>query len=260
MSFEKRNALAYINTEHTDRVVVMGDIHGDLDSFQKAVDHWGLKGLLIFLGDYADRGPNGVEVIEGVLNLLQQHPQKVIALKGNHEDYSPEGRPSFSPCTLMYEVEQKKGSWSFYFPTLQHFFDQLYLSAILPGHTLFLHGGICTAMHSPEVLATPEKKVVREILWSDPGPYPGTQSNIRGAGSVFGPDITQQVLSGLGLQSLIRSHQPRKAVRGPAVEHNGHVVTTSSTRVYGGRPFVLDLDLNSYPTGEKDFLDSAVFL
>lgn len=260
MSVERRGRLALIGSGSIDRVVVMGDLHGDLESFQRGVEYWDDRGLLVFLGDYADRGPHGVEIIEGLLALLEGCPGQVVALQGNHEDYTPDGDPLFSPCTLIGEAEEKRGSWSAFFPTMERLFANLVLSGLLPGASLFVHGGVCGELDTAESLEDPGQRQARDLLWSDPGSKPGTAPSLRGAGTIFGPDVTERVLAGLGVGSVIRSHQPRKALSGPSVEHGGRVVTVSTTRVYGGEPFILDLDPARYPADERGFRESAVFL
>jgi len=42
--------------------------------------------LIVFLGDYVDRGPDGRAVIELVLSAMEDNRFEVVALKGNHED------------------------------------------------------------------------------------------------------------------------------------------------------------------------------
>ena len=44
-----------------------------------------INGKLVFLGDYIDRGPFGVEVILLLLILKQRYPTSVYLLRGNHE-------------------------------------------------------------------------------------------------------------------------------------------------------------------------------
>jgi len=67
----------------------------------------------------------------------------------------------------------------------------------------------------------------------------GEFPNPRGVGKLFGPDVTKRVLEAFGVKVLIRSHEPVKATQGPFPEHGGLVITTSTTSVYGGRPFLL---------------------
>ena len=42
--------------------------------------------LIVFLGDYVDRGPDGRAVIELILSVMDDARFEVVALKGNHED------------------------------------------------------------------------------------------------------------------------------------------------------------------------------
>ncbi|MEW6161891.1 MAG: metallophosphoesterase family protein [Nitrospirota bacterium] len=256
MPFETKGRLAIIPpfADPEERLIVVGDIHGDSHSFN-AIKKIFIpdKDLLIFLGDYADRGPNSVEVIEGVQELIKSHPERIIPLKGNHEDYTPEGRPMFTPCTLIREVETKRGSWRLYFKELRkNFLDGLYLSATIPGKVLFVHGGISNVIKSKEDLVNPNELVEEGILWSDPYEIKGEYGNPRGAGVLFGPDISKEVTKRLNVKYIIRSHEPGKAPRGPFIEHEGRMVTISSTRVYGGRSFVLILPFEDLPkTGNE---------
>ncbi|PMP67976.1 MAG: serine/threonine protein phosphatase [Thermodesulfobacterium geofontis] len=70
------------------RIFAIGDIHGCLWSLEKLLNilpaNWG-SDLIIFLGDYIDRGPDPKGVIERVLELKELYGEKIITLKGNHE-------------------------------------------------------------------------------------------------------------------------------------------------------------------------------
>ncbi len=72
----------------TNKIFAIGDIHGCLESLEKLLDilpvNWG-KDLVIFLGDYIDRGPDPRGVIEKIIELKKLYGNKVITLKGNHE-------------------------------------------------------------------------------------------------------------------------------------------------------------------------------
>ncbi|MGG0185912.1 metallophosphoesterase family protein [Bacillus rhizoplanae] len=68
------------------RMLVISDIHGELEKFEKLlekVEYNPKNDQLILLGDYVDRGPNAKEVIEKVMQLKEGG---AFALKGNHED------------------------------------------------------------------------------------------------------------------------------------------------------------------------------
>ncbi len=258
MPFEARGRLAIIHPK--ERLIVVGDIHGDLYTFNTIKQLFiPDTDLLIFLGDYADRGPQSVEVIEGVQELIKNYPGKIISLKGNHEDYRQEGGPTFTPCTLIQDVEKKRGSWSLYFDALRkNFLDDLYLSAIVPEIVLFVHGGISRRIRNEKDLINPDKLLEEDILWSDPLEIKGEYGNPRGAGVLFGPDISEEITKRLNISYIIRSHEPEKAQRTPYIEHDQRVVTIGSTNVYGGRPYILILPFKDFPKTGKE-IEKYVF-
>lgn len=69
----------------------IGDIHGNFDSlmhFEEVL--WPLSptlspSKLLFLGDYVDRGSNGLEVVAYLFAYKVHNPKKVFLLRGNHE-------------------------------------------------------------------------------------------------------------------------------------------------------------------------------
>lgn len=258
--FTRKGALAVVDPDFTGRILVFGDIHGDLPPLRRGMDLRRPTDILLFLGDYADRGPDGLEVIEGILRLMERIPNNVIALMGNHEDYDHHGEPNFMPCTLIDEVEKKRGSWSDFFPGFLRFKENLFLNTLIPDFALCVHGGISGDMVTEDALASPDPMQRRQLLWGDPGRHEGEFPGPRGAGSLFGPDVTGQVLNALGVRFLIRSHEPRKAVRGPAVEHDGRVITTSATGIYGGRPFALAIDMNAPPSNSAEMTATTIYL
>jgi len=70
-------------------IYAVGDIHGCLGHLEQLLDEVQPdleKDVLLFIGDYIDRGPDSRGVVEYVLGLLQRYPREhVICLKGNHE-------------------------------------------------------------------------------------------------------------------------------------------------------------------------------
>lgn len=71
---------------------MVGDLHGDYASFRSDLNIANpAKDIVVFLGDYVDRGISGTEVLEGVSRLLDRNRENVVLLKGNHEDYTENG-------------------------------------------------------------------------------------------------------------------------------------------------------------------------
>ena len=79
-------------TGNYDKVIVVGDVHGDLNQFiypliyfMNDIDN----SKIIYLGDYIDRGESNVYIYE-ILNALNNIPEfknKIIFLRGNHESF-----------------------------------------------------------------------------------------------------------------------------------------------------------------------------
>ena len=71
------------------RTFVVGDIHGDLSALESLLaklPEMTQDDTLVFLGDYLDRGPSSLQVIERVRGLSATIPAKLVTLRGNHED------------------------------------------------------------------------------------------------------------------------------------------------------------------------------
>ena len=66
----------------------VGDIHGCYEQLvalmeKIPIDH--TKDILVFLGDYIDRGNKSYEVVQYLTHLREQH-DNIVFLKGNHEE------------------------------------------------------------------------------------------------------------------------------------------------------------------------------
>lgn len=85
-------------------VATFGDLHGSAHSFFRQLrslmdggyldEDLHVVGLhksdffMLFLGDYVDRGPYGLEVLLTLLRLKRNNPMNVFMVRGNHEDES----------------------------------------------------------------------------------------------------------------------------------------------------------------------------
>lgn len=85
------------------RILAVGDIHGMYDKLITLMDLVRFdseEDLLIFLGDYIDRGLQSLESLDYVMALHKQYPERVIPLLGNHE----------AMCLNYYDYEDHKRS------------------------------------------------------------------------------------------------------------------------------------------------------
>lgn len=237
------------------KAIVVGDLHGDLESlttillrsqFIKRVRENEI--CLIFLGDYGDRGEETLEVYWVVLKLKLIFPKNVVLLRGNHE-----GPPDLGvhPFDLPYFLRQKYGhKWQELFPLFPELFNTLPYTVVIPGKYLLLHGGLPVNISSIKDIEKayfnhPAKDHLTQILWNDPGEIEGFFPSPRGAGVIFGADVSEDVLKKLKLKTLIRSHEP---CNGVMVTHQGRVLTLFSRKgppYYNTQAAYLNINLSA---------------
>ncbi|MBS7288894.1 MAG: metallophosphoesterase [Candidatus Freyarchaeota archaeon] len=193
-----------------ERVVFVGDTHGDLFSTMAAAKKFLSSNydLLIFLGDYVDRGGEQVGNINYVLSLKLEYPDKVILLRGNHE----------TPLTNQYygfmDSVSRRYNTAFY-KVYAFIFAFLPYACMLNGETLCLHGGIAKGLEKLDQL----KKLPREedvndpvgfqVLWNDPKEgIRGFSPSPRGPGIyVFGEDTFIEFADRNGVEVMVRAHE-----------------------------------------------------
>jgi len=236
---------------------VVGDIHGDLGSLVHILADSGFMGraskdggpYLIFLGDYGDRGVNSPEVYYVILTLKLNFPSRVILLRGNHE--GPKDLLAY-PHDLPYQLRRRfGGDGDAVYDGLNGLFDYLYTALIVEGRFVMLHGGVPSRAVSVEDLAYaherhPAQSHLEEVLWSDPVEgLRGTYFSPRGAGMLFGEDVTVRFLRMLGVNVLFRGHEPCDL--GYKFNHHGRVLTLFSRKgapYYNERGAYLAVDLS----------------
>jgi serine/threonine protein phosphatase 1 len=70
-----------------ERIVVVGDLHGYRDPLLRLLEKISLGDgdLVVFIGDYVDRGPDSKVLVDTLIEFAADHEHTVF-LKGNHED------------------------------------------------------------------------------------------------------------------------------------------------------------------------------
>ena len=233
-----------IQAKHSGEAIIVGDLHGDFESLihilktsrftKKAAQNKEL--LLVFLGDYGDRGPYSPEVYYIVLKLKQLFPQNVVLMRGNHE-----GPDDLLPCPhdLPQNLRERFAEeGKDVYAKLRELYKHLYTATIVERLYVLIHGGIPKDAASMEDLAYahlrhPKETILEEMLWSDPAEgIKEACSSPRGAGRLFGEDVTRNFLEMLDVKVLIRGHEP--APEGSKINHKGKVLTLFSRR---GQPY-----------------------
>ena len=224
--------------------LVIGDLHGDLDSLFRILQNSGFTqkldsckdATLIFLGDYGDRGARSAEVYYTVLKLKIAFPEQVVLLRGNHE--SPEDLKA-SPHDLPMQFQVRfKENWNAAYSKVRELFPYLYNAVLVEERCLMVHGGLSPNINSIQDLARahvthPKQEFLEDLLWSDPNDMIKTVLHSpRGAGKLFGKSATEKVLNKLGVKILIRGHE--QCENGFKLNHDGKVLTLFSRK---GAPY-----------------------
>ena len=93
-------------------------------------------------------------------------------------------------------------------------FDFLPLSAIVENKIFCLHGGLSPDIANLDEIRTinrkqevPHNGPMCDLLWSDPEEKEGWGVSPRGAGYIFGPDVSTRFIFNNNLQLICRAHQ-----------------------------------------------------
>lgn len=184
-----------------ERVVFVGDTHGDLQATQTVVGRFFREGtVLVFLGDYVDRGPHSRENLCFLLRLKVAHPERVYLLMGNHEGY---GVRPFWPADFWMELEAEEQE------LLGDALSRLPLAAWAPGGLLALHGAPpwLERLEDFEEVRPGDEQWER-IVWGDLRDRPGRELGEMGGRPQLGREYFERAMERLGMRVLVRSHQP----------------------------------------------------
>lgn len=240
--YESHGSLAKIKSD-VDRLVVVGDLHGDYESLTTILSRIDLgEALLIFLGDYIDRGDKSPHVVYEFLNIKLRNPSSVLLLMGNHE--GPPELPVYPHDFPLHLLLLYGPSWRRIYYSIMDCLNQFYACSILEGSLFMVHGGVPTRSVTLNSLANAHQdmELLEELLWNDPMPSKGVNASPRGAGFLFGPDVTEKFLESVGVKVVIRSHEPCE--EGYEVHHNGKLMTIFSRKgppYFNARAAYLDI-------------------
>jgi len=232
-------------------LVVVGDIHGQ---FHDMVTHVLSQQYdrptgtpdkrFLFMGDFVDRGPHGVEVLMLLFALKVEFPHMVYMLRGNHED---------SQTSRIYgfftEVRDKFDGDETMWCLFNTVFCSLPLAAkvIAPRRKFMcVHGGLSPLLgdldevgginrheYGGGSLDPTSESIVDGLLWSDPSDeMDDFEQNERGCGYIFGVDATKDFCRRSGLDFICRAHQ--LSMEGYCYTHDDKCLTVFSAPNYCG--------------------------
>lgn len=244
--FAKEKSVNYVTAEPEGHVVVVGDLHGQLHDLLFILKERGMPSRsmkFVFNGDIVDRGNHGCEIALLLCALKLAMPDCVFINRGNHEEAFINIYSGFEEeCLAKYDHKV--------FQLFQKCFDWLPYACVVNGTALVVHGGppcsdgatveqLKDLPRGPECVRVPVDNTraswYKDVVWSDPHPdssFVGVVGSHRGAGLLWGKDVTEKFLARNDLDVIIRSHQ---CVQG-GVEtcHGGKVFTLFSASRYCG--------------------------
>jgi serine/threonine protein phosphatase 1 len=205
------------------KTFVIGDIHGrreQLDALVEMLPRDESEDALIFLGDLVDRGPDAPGVVERVVSLVEENPERVRCIRGNHEqmllDFLDEG-------TGLWLTDATGGARTFFqytktplkIESIEDFENARtrMRDSIPPGHVEFFRGLplfyediYAIYVHAGlEMDKPPEETEERFLLWArDPRFF----KHYTGKPCIFGhtPTIFLPLLGRIGRHGIYMSH------------------------------------------------------
>jgi len=184
------------------KAVFIGDTHGDFDATQTVFRLYFKPGyILVFLGDYVDRGNESRENLDFLLKKKLEAPERLHLLAGNHEGYC---KVPFSPADFWESLSEE--DYAFY-SVICNFFSFV---ATTQNGVIGVHGAPPDVM-TPEDINTIEICSDRwfQLTWGDFTESAGELTGNQGGRPLFGEDYFKRTMKQLGKNVLIRSHQPR---------------------------------------------------
>jgi len=191
-------------------IKIVGDIHGQYLDLLKIFEIGGLppQNNYLFLGDYVDRGPNGLECMCFLLALKVRFPENIFLLRGNHECESINRVYGFfAECKSKYSMQLWEAHVSL--------FASLPLAAVIEDKIFCIHGGLSPSLESlaqikalKRPLQVPNRGMVVDFLWADPdADIRGWAESDRGISHNFGADVVKEFLKRNQLELIVRAHQ-----------------------------------------------------
>lgn len=193
-------------------ITVVGDIHAQYHDLLRIFDQakHPPQTNYLFLGDYVDRGCQGIETICLLFAYKIKYPKNIHMLRGNHEcAYINRLYGFYEECNHYY------GSDNSIWRKFGEAFNWLPIAAIIEEKIFCIHGGISPYLNSLDDIRTmkrpqeiPEEGLLCDLVWSDPKPDADTwEDNERGTSFCFGLQQVEDFLTKFNFDLICRAHQ-----------------------------------------------------
>ncbi len=216
-----------IKLPNKGKVIFVGDTHGDLDASEKVFKKYFKKdNILVFLGDYVDRGYYSKENADYLLKKREENPGRVELLIGNHETYS---LSEFYPADFWEDIVNNPELYQKYNKSLL----DLPFMAYSENGILAVHGAapdIKSFEEVKEINYSQGDKRFNTATWGDFVDFDGDAFGKNGIGRPqFGKLYFERVMKALKMNVLIRAHQPDA----PERLYDDKCITIFTSNAYG---------------------------
>ncbi|MCS7216557.1 MAG: serine/threonine protein phosphatase [Candidatus Bipolaricaulota bacterium] len=206
--------------------VFVGDTHGDREASEEVLRrYFDAAHVLVFLGDYVDRGPDSPGNLALLMRAKVAHPERIFLLMGNHEAWAV---APFVPADFWRALSPREEK------LLAETLALLPFAAFHPAGVLAVHGALPDVDELEEIEHVPLGSANwRKMTWGDWVDGPGYQVDPGVWGRpAYGRDYFFEVMERLGLRVLVRAHQPDA----PLFLFGGRCLTLFTSHAYGPGP------------------------
>ena len=228
-------------------VTICGDIHGQFYDLKELFSTGGElpEKRYVFMGDFVDRGYYSLETFTFLIALKAKYPDKITLLRGNHESrqittvygFYDETQQKYGSanvwkyCCRVFDYLTLAAvfflfhssffpisffSFSTCFLLIFSFFLTFYFQSfqLVDGRVLCVHGGLSPDLKTldqirmiPRAQEIPHDGPFCDLMWSDPEEIETWQISPRGAGWIFGSQVTSEFVQKNRLELICRAHQ-----------------------------------------------------
>jgi hypothetical protein len=221
-------------------ITVIGDLHGSysclkaallqseflnkVEKFKNAPAHYP-EPLLVFLGDYIDRGLFSFDgVMRAVLALVLLAPQHVIVLRGNHEHFVSKNGHILAGVRPAEGIDSLLGRASVEFLDAYRQLFEAMPAMLFFDDILMVHAGIprdsTIRDHYHDLSSLNEPFFRYQMMWSDPSTADYVPEELQDGSNrfAFGREQARAFMHRIGVRTLIRGHE--KVEEGYLVAYN----------------------------------------
>ncbi|KAL4946321.1 hypothetical protein BDV06DRAFT_182701 [Aspergillus oleicola] len=190
-------------------VKVVGDIHSQYTDLIRLFKMCGFPPVsnYLFLGDYVDRGKQGLETILLLLCYKLKFPEKFFLLRGNHECANLTRVYGFyDECKRRCNIK----IWKTFIDT----FNCLPIAATIADKVFCVHGGLSPSLSHMDDIRNiarptdiPDYGLLSDLLWSDPADMEDDwEPNERGVSYCFNKNVIMRFLQRHDFDLICRAH------------------------------------------------------